>query len=196
MKIKAIERLCKARGNIVLCDEPVVDVELPPRQWMGDGVALYPLDGVPVLDEGGVMAIFDIDAKKREKIRIAHHESLPEGICFADAAVGEVLLEQYEVKITVNGAELMLLRGAGDKLVCIQRQYLSPFEKLKELELYGRVSANGTVYVAVKVGCILRGVILTYQPTNEKFVETMGAIYNAAAVALASERDKPEQMRK
>lgn len=47
MKIKAIERLCKVRGNIVLCDEPVVDVEMPARQWMGDGVALYPLDGVP-----------------------------------------------------------------------------------------------------------------------------------------------------
>lgn len=196
MKIKAIERLCKARGNIVLCDEPVVDVEMPARQWMGDGVALYPLDGVPRLDEGGVMAIFDIDAKKREKIRLEHRDRLPETVCFADAQIGEVLLEQYDVKISVNGAELVLLRGAEDKLVCIQKQYLTPFEKLKELELYGRVSANGTVYVAVKVGCILRGVILTYQPTNEKFVETMGAIYNAAAVALASERDKPEQMRK
>ena len=133
MKIKAIERLCKANANIVLCDEQRV-MEMPPRQWMGDGVALYPLDGVPRLDEGGVMAIFDIDAKKREKIRLTHKDHLPEWICFADAAVGEVLLEQYDVKITVNGAELVLLRGAGDKLVCIQRQYLSPFEKLKELE--------------------------------------------------------------
>ena len=77
MKIKAIERLCKANANIVLCDEPTVDVELPPRQWMGDGVALYPLDGVPRLDEGGVMAIFDIDAKKREKIRLTHKDHLP-----------------------------------------------------------------------------------------------------------------------
>ena len=194
MKIKAIERLCKAQGNIVLCDEPCVDEETLPRQWMGDGMALYPLDGVPHLDEGGVMAIFDIDARKREKIRLEHKDCLPEAICFADSQIGEVLLEQYDVKISVNGAELVLLHGAGDKLVCIQKQYLTPFEKLKELELYGRMSANGNIYVAVKVGCILRGVILTYQPANEKFVETMGAIYNAAAVALAAERDEEEQL--
>ena len=85
MKIKKIEKLCKEAGRIYLYDEPgTVDEETgeldePTRQWMGDGNAVYPLDGMPYLAEREVCAIFDIDEKKRDKIVINHEENLPAG---------------------------------------------------------------------------------------------------------------------
>ncbi|MBE6693398.1 MAG: hypothetical protein E7589_01350 [Ruminococcaceae bacterium] len=198
MKFKAIERLVKAEGYIALLDERVEGEEsvTVARQWMGDGRAFYPLDGLPMLTEEGVLVMFDIDAKKREKIVFHHEAQLPESVCFADLSDEDVLLEPYDIKITVNGAELLLLKDEADKLICIQRKYLTPFEKLKELELYRRRDANGVEYVAVKIGCILRGIVYVYAPADDKFVETVGAIYNAAALALADEKARrTEQMR-
>ena len=77
MKLKPIEKICKTAGYIALYDEfrePDPD-ELPgegelPRQWMSDGVAAYPLDGLPYLDEESVCAIFDVDHKRRYKMTI------------------------------------------------------------------------------------------------------------------------------
>jgi hypothetical protein len=53
MKIKKIEKLCKDAGYIFLYDElgslneETGELEEPARQWMGDGYAVYPLDGMP-----------------------------------------------------------------------------------------------------------------------------------------------------
>lgn len=198
MKFKAIERLVKAAGYIGLLDERIEDEESVRvvRQWMGDGCAFYPLDGMPMLTEASVLTMFDIDAKKREKISFYHNTELPECVCFEDLSDDDVLLEPYDIKITVNGVELLLLKDETDKLICIQRKYLTPFEKLKELELFRRKDKKGVEYVAVKIGCILRGIVYVYAPADDKFVETVGAIYNAAALALAEEKARrAEQLR-
>lgn len=201
MKLKAVEKLCKKRGMVCLFDEQnVVEVTeddvttWPSRQWMGDGAAVYPLDGVPYLDEGGVYAIFDVNDKQRDKLRVSHQEALPEGICFDDVCRGEVALEIVNLKMALGGTDLILLKDAEGHLLTIDAEYKRPFENWKDCELFRRVSGGGVPYVAVKSGCILRGLIWPYKAVDERFVEVLGEIYNAAAVSLAASREEQMEM--
>lgn len=191
MKLKPIEKICKTAGYIALYDEAQkvdVDVaELEPRQWMSDGVAAYPLDGLPYLDEESVCAIFDVDHKRRDKMTISHKMTLPEGVDFADLHVGDSPLEPLNFKMALGSDELFLFRDKDGALMVIKEVYRKPFDAWKECECYKRTDSGGKPYVAVIHGCVLRGVIYPYK-IGDTLVETLGAVYNAAGVAV-------EQMR-
>lgn len=216
MKLKAVEKLCKASGCVRLYDELPASIEetrdelvadmrlegLNPdnydiddmvknpddiRQWISDGVGAYPLDGLPYLDEESVCAIFDIDAKKRDKLVVSHAGTLPEGMDFTDYHRGDDPLEQLDFQMSLGGNELTLFRDGGGGLVVIKSAYRKPLEAWNECECFKRVDSEGRPYVAVMSGCILRGLIYPYK-IGEQLVETLGAVYNAAGVAAEQEQ--------
>lgn len=195
MKLKPIEKLCKSAGCIYLFDETLPDEReideedaprTAPRQWMSDGTAAYPLDGVPYLDTEAVYAIFDIDAKKQDKLVVQHKYELPERLSFADQRAGDTPLEPVRFNMAIGGDELALFRDTDGALVVIRADYKKPFDNWKECECFKRMSADGNSFVAVMNGCILRGLIGTYR-ISEELVETLGAVYNAAGVAVSKE---------
>lgn len=192
MKIKKIEKLCKDAGAIFLYDEPGAideetgELEEPTRQWMGDGRAAYPLDGMPYLAEREVCAIFDIDEKKRDKIVINHFENMPEFVSFADQLETDEPLEEVRFQMSLGSDELALFRDAGGRLIVILADYKKPIDNWKECQCFKRMSANGNPVVAVMSGCILRGIIATYR-ISEQLVETLGVVYNAAGVAVGEQ---------
>ena len=193
MKIKKIEKLCKDAGYIFLydelgsCNEENGELEEPARQWMGDGYAVYPLDGMPYLAEREVCAIFDIDEKKRDKIVINHFENLPEYVSLADQMETDEPLEEIRFQMSLGDDELALFRDEGGRLVVIKAEYKKPIDNWKECQCFKRASADGKPFVAVMSGCILRGLIGTYS-INEQLVETLGVVYNAAGVAAEQEQ--------
>jgi diadenosine tetraphosphatase ApaH/serine/threonine PP2A family protein phosphatase len=216
MKLKAVEKLCKASGCVRLYDELPASIEetrdelvadmrlegLDPdnydiddmiknpddiRQWISDGVGAYPLDGLPYLDEESVCAIFDIDAKKRDKLVVSHAGTLPEGMDFTDQHRGDDPLEKLDFQMSLGGNELTLFRDGGGGLVVIKSAYRKPLEAWNECECFKRVDSEGRPYVAVMSGCILRGLIYPYK-IGEQLVETLGAVYNAAGVAAEQEQ--------
>lgn len=86
MKLKKVLSICKANGLYYLYDR--IDRSGEITQWLGDGYALYPLDGLPILDEESFCAVFDITGKQREKI-LFRHERLPEHLNVEDVAAGD-----------------------------------------------------------------------------------------------------------
>ena len=216
MKLKAVEKLCKASGCVRLYDELPASIEetrdelvadmrmegLDPdnydiddmiknpddiRQWISDGVGAYPLDGLPYLDEESVCAIFDIDAKRRDKLIVSHAGTLPEGMDFTDYHRGDDPLEQLDFQMSLGGNELTLFRDGGGGLVVIKSAYRKTLEAWNECECFKRVDREGRPYVAVMSGCILRGLIYPYK-IGEQLVETLGVVYNAAGVAAEQEQ--------
>jgi hypothetical protein len=216
MRLGEIKKLCKASGCVRLYDELPASIEetrdelvadmrlegLDPdnydiddmiknpddiRQWISDGVGAYPLDGLPYLDEESVCAIFDIDAKKRDKLVVSHAGTLPEGMDFTDIHQGDEPLEQLDFQMSLGGNELTLFRDGGGGLVVIKSAYRKPLEAWNECECFKRVDSEGRPYVAVMSGCILRALIYPYK-IGEQLVETLGAVYNAAGVAAEQEQ--------
>ena len=49
MKLKKVLSICKTNGLYYLYDR--IDRSGEITQWLGDGYAIYPLDGLPILDE-------------------------------------------------------------------------------------------------------------------------------------------------
>lgn len=192
MKLKQIEKLCKSAGQILLFDEAppeeVDGVRLEPRQWMSDGEAVYPLDGVPYLDQDAVHAIFDIDAKKADKLHVQHNQELPTWLDFGDFHESDSPLEPVKFKMSIGSDELTLFRDTDGGLIVIKADYRKPLDNWKECECFKRMSAEGNAFVAVMSGCVLRAIISTYR-IGADLVETLGEVYNAAGVAAATEKE-------
>ena len=63
MKIKALANYCKQTKSVVLLDQYDESGVLQ-RQYVQAGSAVFPLDGLPLLNEDTLIAILDIPADK------------------------------------------------------------------------------------------------------------------------------------
>ena len=64
MKIKSIAAICKKNKQVVLFNRYSDSGTI--SQYIGDGSAVYPISGLPELDEESILTIFDVPEKQRE----------------------------------------------------------------------------------------------------------------------------------
>lgn len=183
MKIKKIAALCSRAGIFQLLNK--IDGRGVVSQWLGDGNALYPLNGIPLLDKDSLCAMFDIPEKRREKL-IIQYEDMPEIIDTADKDPEENILEEKGTTIGYNGVQMIPLRTE-DGIVFIGEQYLEPLaDEMDLLSLYERRTPKGVPYVAVKTGMMLRGIIFPYNVvTDKKFITQLELLLNDSKRELA-----------
>ncbi|MCM1439675.1 MAG: hypothetical protein NC131_10840 [Roseburia sp.] len=176
MKLKKVVSLCLQQGQVNLLNQ--VDKDGVVTQWMGDGGAFYPLNGVPFLDEGTLCTVFDVPEKKQEKILIQCMD-FPAGLDVADYTAGDRGVETLGVSIGYGGTTLlpMKIMGAGAGIVYIQKKYLAPLEDTADvLQFCVRTDTTGRRYVAVHAGLLIAAIIFPYDLLNEDFVATMSSI--------------------
>ena len=183
MKIKRIAAICSRAGIFQLWNK--IDGEGVVSQWLGDGNAIYPLNGLPLLDKDSLCAMFDIPEKKREKL-IIQCEDMPEAIDTADSDPLEILLEGKEMTIGYEGRQMIPLQTK-DGVIFIGEQYLEPLaDEMDLLSLYERKTPKGAHYVAVKAGMMLRGIIVPYNVvTDKKFIKRLELLLNDSKRELA-----------
>lgn len=170
MKLNKIAGICKNSGAFCLYDKVGRGGEV--TQWLGDGNAIYPLEGLPYLDEDSVYRMFDVPEKKQEKIMF-RHELMPEAMNVDDFTDDETQADECGVTIAWGGAVLLPIQTYG-RVLYIRDRYLAPVDDEREMvQLFVRRTSTGGRYVAVKVGMLLRAVILPYNMVQEKFVERL-----------------------
>lgn len=91
MKIKSIAAICKKNKQVVLFNRYSDSGTL--SQYIGDGNAVYPISGLPELDEESILTIFDVPEKQREDWLVRYRD-IPEGISFEDTDATEKIIEQ------------------------------------------------------------------------------------------------------
>lgn len=159
MKLKKVLSICKANGLYYLYDR--IDRSGEITQWLGDGYALYPLDGLPILDEESFCAVFDITGKQREKI-LFRHERLPEHLNVEDVAAGDKLVREYETTFINGGLRLKPLK-TNNGVMFIRSLYLSPLEDVIDMvQFYERTAPQGGSYIVAKAGFLTAAVIMPY----------------------------------
>ena len=167
MKLKKVVALCNKAKGFRLFDKLDSTGEI--TQWLGDGYAIYPLIGLPILDEETLCAVFDISEKQRENIVVRRSE-MPEAVNVDDTDPAERVLSDDDFSIIYGGAELQPLKTRNG-ITFIQRKYLAPLEDVLDMvQLYERVTPDGQSYIAAKAGLLLAAVIFPYKVVNEKFV--------------------------
>lgn len=167
MKLKKVTSLCGKSKCYRLYDR--IDSAGEITQWLGDGYAIYPLNGLPILDEESLCAVFDISEKQRDNI-IIRREEIPPATNADHTDPAERVLSDDDFSIIYGGTELKPLKTRNG-ITFIQSKYLSPLEDVLEVvQLYERVTPDGLSYIVAKTGLLIAAVIFPYSVVNEKFV--------------------------
>lgn len=189
MKLKKVASLCGKTKMFCLYDRPERDDVV--SQWLGDGYAIYPITGLPYMDEENIYSMFDISAKQQEKI-IFRHGPAPEGINLDDVDPTERRLSDDGLSVVYDGGILKPLQTRNG-ISFIQNKYLSPLEDVIEMvQLYERETPQGAPYIVAKTGLFVAAVIMPYNVINEKFVYHLSALARQCSRALAEKKiDRP-----
>ena len=180
MKFKAVASLCKSSKHIEKCG-----------QFIGDHLALYPFQNLPELNKSQIFTLFDIPESKQDKF--VFKESSPEelGMSFEDVEQYETPIQQEtELELGYLG-HTMLPYNTSEGIRFIDARYLEPFKGHKGgYELYERQSEGGDIYIAVKSGMFLIGLIRPLSITNPEFVAALDRLARLSAVTLGIWREK------
>ncbi len=188
MKISTIQQICKGAKRIVIYSDPSASI-----QYISDGGAFYPLYNLPRMEEENVFALFDIPEKKQDKIRFEHKHSLPEAFDFSDTTDDEIALEFGTISIYKRGRILSPLKTSLG-IVYINEKYLKPFSDSENgVQLFERHTPDGAIYIAVKEGFLLTGIILPYDIVTPEFVEELKMIYKLSALAADNRKTVPAE---
>lgn len=155
MKLNAIGSILKARKTIHIREGAAC-------QWLGDGIALYAMYNLPWLNLDNVFTLFDITEDNRGKFYLTEQE-LPEIYNFNDDDSTEELIgERSLFTIGFNGRNLIPLKTSRGVLY-VDKKYLKPFADLPDgFELFARTTESGAVYIVVKSGLFILGIIMPY----------------------------------
>ncbi len=174
MKLKKVVGLCMQTGRLCLFNHTDEDGVL--TQWLSDGAALYPMDGMPHLDEDTVCTVFDIPEKKQEKMMI-NMTGWPATLRVDDCTSEDRMVEPMPLSINYGGHTLlpMLTRGGG--ITYIQKPYLGPLEDTKDTLTYcERVDTTGQRYIAVFNGLLIAAIIYPYDVLKDDFAKKVETI--------------------
>ena len=148
---------------------------------------------MPKLDENNIFTAFDLTSKQIEKI-IFCREALPMSIGFQDVVECENVLEPEDIEIVFCGITLLPLHTS-QGLCFIDKAYLKPLSDYAEdsLRFYERTTTKNSLYIAVKVGMMLKAVISPFDAINDKFVKKLQEITKDCEIALLAKRGKDNE---
>ena len=181
MKIKKIGAICNAGGCYYLMDQRDAAGEAV-YQWLGDGKAVYPLVGLPVMDVENICAMFDITEKKREKL-VMRRVDAPGTMNLEDAAPFERQLSDPKLCVRYDGMDLLPLETSAG-VTFIQEKYLLPLDGLEYMRLYERKNTDGGLYIVAKIGMILQAVIMPMDLPDWDFMNALNNLTSQCKDAM------------
>lgn len=164
MKIKKIAQICAGQKTIYVhnqsCKGDLV------RQWVGDGVAMYPLDDLPYMDDDALMVLFDVPPDKLDSWRV-REVGLGSLVSLDDIDPDEVDILPYDLTVN-NGRTLMPFDGGARGTLWIQQRYLAPTDDIDIVRYCARPTMGGGRVIAVKRGLVLMGIIMPLRMSADK----------------------------
>lgn len=159
MKYAKIIKNCVKRKQLTLF------TDAKDQQWITDGCAVYPMLGMPLLDETAIRSIYDIP----EGVNIKAETGLPSGYNFSDVdeTENQVFPEKIQLPIGDDLASIRTQEG----VTFVSRKYIQPIEDDDDygaIGLYERISDGGMVYIAVKSGWRLQAIIIPVRNAVQK----------------------------
>jgi hypothetical protein len=182
MKIKKAFDICKKNKVISIFGNEKGE------QWLSDGSAVYPIFGLPELNEDYICKLYDINDAQRDKIRFTISQTKPL-IDVDDCSADETPAEMWDISIIYYG-KVMLLISTAEGLMFIDRVYLNPFVDMpnETMALALRKDIEGTPYFAVKFGMIAYGFICAYEIVDEDFVRQLKSSYIESDMILKNKK--------
>ena len=182
MKLSQIAALCKKRKAAYLFQKTNENGVY--EQWIGDEVSAYLLTGMPALDEESLYTLFEIPESQRDSWRV-FVDSVPSRMNFDDSDPAEYKGTPLKFSIGYAGQKLSAisyLRG----MLLYNLDYLRPLRRIEDVaEPYIRTMADGTPYIVIKTGLLIRAVILPMIP-EDAMIESLRDLANGLKLTKAT----------
>lgn len=169
LQIKKIVALCKKRKLVTLYETK------DEVQWLGDGIAIYPLYNMPYFTADLFCSLYDITDKQSEKIEFKTSE-MPSTVDVSDAALNETQCEAIDISIYFGGKRLIPIKTS-EGIIYLDKEYLAPIGDLKmDMVFFFERVTEGHRYIVVKCGFNVVAIITPQPVITEKFCETLKEI--------------------
>lgn len=183
MKIKALANYCKQTKSVVLLDQYDESGVLQ-RQYVQAGSAVFPLDGLPLLNEDTLIAILDIPADERCDWVVQRTNAQCALSYVQDNEENDQLSELAGITFSANGYDLQPVYTPYG-LVTIDSSTRRVIADSRKTAQYFARLINGNVTIIVKNGFMLIAAIVpVIRWADEKAVQFMRDAAGYAAVAF------------
>lgn len=184
MKLKAIAKLIKDNKFIYTVEESDTSF------WLGNGTAIYLVDGLPLMTNEQLMVMFEVPEKDIPKYHFSNNLKFNQQIERKDCIQAESIALPLEMKLQYSGYSLIPLKTEAG-LICIEEQYLKPLAALDQgYELYLRYTNENKPYIVAKEGMFLRAVILPCNVVDKFFYGVVEEVRNLAEASIGNGSDK------
>lgn len=147
---------------------------------------------MPLLDADSIFTMLDVPEDKKDKYIFRRDKLSATTLDFSDNVVGERVFDRDLINLSMGGKEIEPLRSHSGGIVFLDTNLLKPFADEKSVELYERRTKSGEIYIAVKTGLLLLGVILPVRVINETFIEMLSDLTNLSIYEWEQEKQAKE----
>lgn len=170
MIIKNLAAMCRKKKRIWLFEDEAHDV-----QWAGDGGAIYPLFGIPHLNEEQILILFDVPEDKRKGFAVHTENIMPDGLDTEDSAADQEA-RPYPISLGTSwGVYYPVQTSTG--IAFYDAEYFKPIADKPRAKLYERYTRSGRLYFVAKDGMLVEAVIMPAALKEEELAATLGTIF-------------------
>lgn len=159
MKIKKIAAICTKTKWVELRD--VMTESGDTIQWVGNGSAMYRIDGVPYLGKTSVMTLLDIPQSKRADFGQIHEEIGYDHGLHDDMNDEDVMVMPLDFSFEYLNGKASAFQSLNGKVHLVNTRHLSPLGE--EADLWERRIGKAT-YLVAKEGFLACAIIKPYEP--------------------------------
>lgn len=145
------------------------------KMWLGDGCAMYALDGLPEFDMSVVPVLYDIDLDKFAEFMQTEFENPAPEDEYRSLFYAQIGAEVDEIIIAGVSYTPVLCKGNGIRFV--KTRYLVPLEEETTFEI--GFTPSGKEALICKEGLFVVAII-EFVPIDRSFVSSLGGLYTYA----------------
>lgn len=191
MKIKKIAAIAKKWKNVDLITRFNNAREIR-AQYIRTNNAIYPLQGMPVMDTAQLLTVFDIPSEKQSDWTVNEVQPDESLYSLADVESGEEPVKEIPIVI-ISGVESYQPVLTSQGVVLIPEEVFAPLDLGSGMyELFERVNGYGELYLVAKVGMLLQGVIFLQDYLTETFMETFRMLYRGIETSYEGTMERAE----
>lgn len=194
MKFKVIGNICKKKKTAIIFNRVTVNsagMEVC-QQYISDGSAIYPVIGLPYINEETLLTMWDIPEKQRDSWTV-RTLSVPDCIDFRDTIAADSQVRETDFVLYQNQSKLRAI-ATSRGIVFIDLGYLAPLvDSFDVMQMYERINDAGQLYIVVTAGLWLQAIIFPYKLIDKDFIEKLDYILNECETSLKWQNSAKEE---
>lgn len=194
MKFKVIGNICKKKKTAIIFDRVTVNsagMEVC-QQYISDGSAIYPVIGLPYINEETLLTMWDIPEKQRDSWTV-RTLPVPDCIDFRDTIAADSQVRETDFVLYQNQSKLRAI-ATSRGIVFIDLGYLAPLvDSFDVMQMYERINDAGQLYIVVTAGLWLQAIIFPYKLIDKDFIEKLDYILNECETSLKWQNSAKEE---